>query len=139
MGFAISYVSTICTSILDEEIYQLFEFVKSNNDKNHISGMLMYSDGNFFQVLEGKKEAVKALFEKIKKDHRHYDIIPIIQHPIELISFSEYQTSFTTIKNRSELQELYTFLEHQKILYPELYHSISAVASKFILLPEQLS
>lgn len=139
MGFAISYVSTASAAFRQEDIHQLLEYVKSNNDALQISGMLMYSDGNFFQVLEGEKEAVTAVFEKIKKDHRHYDIIPIIQHPIALISFTEYQTSFTTIKNRSELQELYTFLEHQKILYPELYHSISSVASKFILLPEQLS
>jgi len=41
------------------------------NKRNGITGCLLISDSEFFQVIEGEKATVLALFDKIKADTRH--------------------------------------------------------------------
>lgn len=44
-----------------------------------ITGCLLYQDGYFMQMLEGKREALFALMEKIKCDPRHRDVRIVIE------------------------------------------------------------
>lgn len=132
MRFAISYVSTATPNLSDAEIQELMDFVKIHNNANQITGVLMYSDGNFFQVLEGEKNVIQELFAKIKKDPRHYDVIQIISNQIAERNFSEYHSSFTTIKDSTSHAELYKFLKNEEANNPENYKSISYLATKFM-------
>jgi hypothetical protein len=47
-----------------------------------ITGMFLYSDGSFFQVLEGEAATVDALYEKLDRDKRHQQLTLIIREPI---------------------------------------------------------
>ncbi|WP_025742888.1 BLUF domain-containing protein [Aquimarina pacifica] len=96
MNHIISYVSTASKSLSNSDIKELFNFVEEFNNKNSITGILMYSNGNFFQILEGDEETILVLFEKIKKDSRHYDIIKMLDKEIDTSSFFKYNSSFTT-------------------------------------------
>lgn len=133
MWHTISYVSTSNKVLIEFDINQLFDFVKLTNNNLHITGILMYSDGNFFQILEGERELIQNLFKKIYLDSRHYNIIKIFDHEIPKPSFSDYIANFTTIYKKSEKQELQRFLEKEKSNYPETYNSISYLANKFML------
>ena len=42
-----------------------------NNPRLGITGMLLYSDGNFMQAIEGDEESVDRLAETIAQDPRH--------------------------------------------------------------------
>ena len=44
-----------------------------------VTGLLIYCDGVFVQVLEGEKPAVEKLFSTISDDNRH-DTVDIIAH-----------------------------------------------------------
>jgi hypothetical protein len=46
---------------------------QANNSMLKVSGLLVYRTGNFIQLLEGEKSAVKKLYETIRKDRRHAD------------------------------------------------------------------
>lgn len=63
-----------------------------------ITGMLLYADGSFLQVLEGEKEAVDCVFESIKKDKRHSNVTLIIREPIARRSFSDWTMGFADIE-----------------------------------------
>ncbi|NHB57131.1 BLUF domain-containing protein [Acinetobacter sp. 194] len=44
------------------------------NHYHEISGVLYYADGYFFQCVEGEKQHLDQLVEKLKKDQRHKDL-----------------------------------------------------------------
>ncbi len=134
MRYVISYVSTVNPNISNTDINELMEYVKVRNNNMDITGILIHSEGNFFQVLEGSKEAVKKMFEKIKKDARHYNVIKMLDKQIENNSFSEYHSSFTIISGHYSRAELQQFLVEQKNQNPEHFKSISYITEKFMKL-----
>ncbi|TSE03595.1 BLUF domain-containing protein [Aquimarina algiphila] len=134
MRYIISYVSTVNPDISNSDISELMDYVSSHNNAINITGILIYSEGNFFQILEGKEELVKMMFERIKKDSRHYNIIKMLYKEIKKTSFTEYHSSFTVISNGSSQEELQLFLQKEKINNPEHYKSISYLTQKFMKL-----
>lgn len=90
MRHAICYVSNADNSLTTKEIEELLRFCEDNNIQNDIQGVLLYSEGNFFQVLEGEKEKVVDLWKRIQKDQRHYGIIAIIDRDIQKGSYDNY-------------------------------------------------
>ncbi|WP_299255362.1 BLUF domain-containing protein [uncultured Aquimarina sp.] len=134
MWQTISYVSTANKLLSNSDINELFEFVKINNNSLNITGILMYSDGNFFQILEGEKTRIQDLFKRILIDSRHYDVIKIFDHEMEKPTFSKYDSKFSTINKKSEHSELQSFLEKEKSNNPETFKSISYLTNKFMQL-----
>ncbi|MFD2564440.1 BLUF domain-containing protein [Aquimarina rubra] len=134
MWRTISYVSTADPSLTNAEVNELFKFVKKNNNSKNITGILMYSDGNFFQVLEGEKDQIQSLFEKILLDSRHYDVIKIFDRAIPNCSFSQYHSSFIVLGEKYNHKELQHFLREEKSHNPDNYKNISYLANKFMKL-----
>ncbi|WP_299215432.1 BLUF domain-containing protein [uncultured Aquimarina sp.] len=134
MWQTISYVSTADPSLTNSEVNKLFEFVKLHNDSQNITGILMYSDGNFFQVLEGEKDLIQALFAKILLDSRHYDVIKIFDRKTPNCSFSKYHSSFKVLGEKYNHKELQHFLREEKSYNPDNYNNISYLTNKFMKL-----
>jgi hypothetical protein len=72
------------------ELEELLATCRSNNAAAGITGMLLYRAGSFFQVLEGDRTAIEALFEKIYIDKRHRRVIKIIVEPIAERAFAAW-------------------------------------------------
>ena len=71
MVFRIIYVSTAAKDFDETEIEELLTESRRNNLRDGITGVLMYYDRNFIQVLEGDKNTVSACLDRICKDSRH--------------------------------------------------------------------
>ncbi|MBZ9730376.1 BLUF domain-containing protein [Salegentibacter sp. JZCK2] len=110
MRHAICYVSNKKKEISDTQIEELLEECSTKNSLSGIKGLLLYSEGNFFQIIEGEKVFILNLFEIIKKDPRHYGVIQIIGRDIEQDAFDGYKTDILTDKIRcqSKLPKEYT-------------------------------
>jgi len=48
-----------------------------NNERRHISGMLLSSDGHFLSILEGHAHDLENLWLRLQADRRHRDLIRI--------------------------------------------------------------
>ncbi|MEE4244304.1 MAG: BLUF domain-containing protein [Kangiellaceae bacterium] len=69
-------------SLLDEgDVDSILDGAHEKNAKLNISGILIYNDGVFLQLIEGPRDSINQLFQSISHDARHFDI--------NLISFSE--------------------------------------------------
>jgi hypothetical protein len=79
------------------ELEELLLKSRVNNARIGISGILLFNNGSFFQVLEGEKETVEALYEKISKDKRHDKTTKIIMEPIKERSFSVWTMGYPDI------------------------------------------
>ncbi|MEM6507120.1 MAG: BLUF domain-containing protein [Planctomycetota bacterium] len=63
----------------------------NNNDALGITGILLYGEGRFLQLLEGEEEAVKDLYyNKIVNDPRHEDCHVLITAPCGFHLFREW-------------------------------------------------
>ncbi|PKV49718.1 FAD-dependent sensor of blue light [Aquimarina sp. MAR_2010_214] len=132
MRYIISYVSTVNPNISNSDMKALMNYVRLNNNAIGLTGILIYSEGNFFQILEGEEQTVKMMFEKIRKDHRHHNIIKMLDKEIVTSPFSEYHSSFTVISNHYNQNELHQYLKKEETNNPEHYKSISYLAQKFM-------
>ncbi|WP_111881743.1 BLUF domain-containing protein [Aequorivita sp. CIP111184] len=110
--YTICYVSKASVDITKDDVKEIFKITESSNNATDISGILLYSFGNFFQVLEGEKKDLVHLYEeKIKKDTRHSNIYEVFSREIESPIFSNYLTQFQTITTSIQLNEIRNYLK----------------------------
>ncbi len=82
--------------------------------------MLLYIDGKFLQVLEGRKEDVNEIFGKISQDPRHKKVSVIIEGYLEKRNFDAWHMSFksftaTQFRKISGFKNLEAFFQNNKI------------------------
>lgn len=98
---SIVYVSFSTVPFSDAELDALLEKSRANNTRDGISGMLLYRDGDFLQVLEGPEDAVRATFHRISLDNRHGRVMVLDHSQVEERSFPDWSMGFRRVK-RSE-------------------------------------
>ena len=82
----------------------LFEHIRSHaedyNRKNNITGMLCNNQKYFLQCLEGTKQALLPLMDRIFKDERHDKIRVTLLKPIDNYSFDDWRMRSLNLDNR---------------------------------------
>jgi hypothetical protein len=96
------YASAASRDFEAAELAELLEAARANNAKLGLTGMLLYAEGSFFQVLEGQPEVVEALYAKIERDRRHDQVTLVIKEPIPKRYFDAWTMGFYKI-SREEL------------------------------------
>ena len=94
----------------------LLQECRRKNAKAGITGILLYRDGSFLQVLEGDRAVVEDLFEKITADKRHNQSRKIILEPIAERAFAAWTMGYPRISSRelAEIPGLNDFFGHGK-------------------------
>ncbi|MFO1242721.1 MAG: BLUF domain-containing protein [Rickettsiales bacterium] len=113
----IAYVSTAKLPFSEEALIQLLEKSRDNNKRFEITGMLLYKDGNFMQVIEGPKEAVTDLYRNICADPTHYNVLTLIDQVAEYRSFPDWQMGFVNLSHSTkEISGFSDFMLHSNKL-----------------------
>lgn len=77
--YYIGYLSAESFPYFKETIRHILNHSQKKNVDLKIKGILVYIEGSIIQILEGKKEDVITLFEKIHSDARHTGVTKIIE------------------------------------------------------------
>jgi hypothetical protein len=93
----IIYASTASFEFNEKDLVDLLTVARNENTKINVTGILLYTERSFFQILEGHTEAVNQLFAKIAKDKRHSNVVTIIKERIAIRSFPEWSMGFADI------------------------------------------
>lgn len=80
----------------DAEISHILETARKNNSRVNVTGALLFSTDHFAQVLEGPREAVEAIFERIQHDSRHGDVTILESLTSEQRDFSEWSMAYVS-------------------------------------------
>lgn len=99
------YVSTAVQEFSAEDLLQLLDQARTKNARLGLTGMLLYTENNFFQVLEGDPVVVDELFQTISHDERHMKMVTIIREPIAKRSFGEWTMGFAAVTS-ADLQDI---------------------------------
>lgn len=130
MRHAICYVSN--STIEHEEAVELLNFCQHRNEELDIKGVLLYSEGNFLQILEGEKEIVQDLFEKIKEDSRHYGIMQLVGRDIKRGSFDGYKVDIISSEIRYEQDVPSEYLEALQGIPPKVKKPMERMLTVFL-------
>jgi len=81
--YRLYYVSSARPDLKKADIEELVRISSANNTLRNITGALGYDGERFAQILEGAREDVLALMDKIRADDRHNGLVVMGEKPIE--------------------------------------------------------
>jgi len=84
------YVSRSMRVMSSGELHELLSPIRRQNRMNGISGCLIHHDGEFMQLLEGQRQTVQALAERIRHDPRHGDFRIVAEGALARRHFSDW-------------------------------------------------
>ncbi|MDX2190621.1 MAG: BLUF domain-containing protein [Bacteroidota bacterium] len=85
------YTSTRLPICTNDEITKILKSAEKNNPKLDITGILMYNKDKFVQCLEGDYKLISTLYDNIKKDPRHTNVVLLTLGPAKERLFPNWQ------------------------------------------------
>jgi Sensors of blue-light using FAD len=98
---SITYVSSAVFRFNETTLLDLVDQCQRNNERLGITGILVYSDGNFMQVIEGADLVTHALYERIKLDPRHRGVLTVHEQSIEAREFLGWSMAYNILPPRA--------------------------------------
>lgn len=95
--YYIIYLSAGVKWFSETELKDILAISNINNRRNNITGLLLYSEGNFIQLLEGEENVVHQTFQKLSGDQRHKGIMHIASGLLAERNFPEWAMGFKSI------------------------------------------
>ncbi len=99
------YISAATVPFGDDDLRDLLEKARANNQRQDISGMLVFHNGAFIQVLEGDGNAVDALYEKIDLDQRHTNTQVLLRNDVSERTFEAWSMGYLPSKSLSDIPD----------------------------------
>ena len=94
---SITYVSSAVFPFNETTFLDLVAQCQRNNVKLGITGILVYSDGNFIQVIEGADLVTQALYDRIERDGRHRAVTPVAEQRIDVCEFQGWSMAYNIL------------------------------------------
>lgn len=98
MTIQVVYASLADHDFSDDELAALLHGAVRNNARMNLTGLLLYANGSFLQVLEGDEATVDALMERIRADPRHHSIEYLLRSTIRYREFSQWHMGFKRVQ-----------------------------------------
>lgn len=99
--YTLTYESKAVKPLTNAEMGELLKEARSFNGDNGITGCLISYRGSFIQILEGDKEVIQALYERIRVDPRHTDVKKFSEDHISERDFPDWGMAYYPIDENS--------------------------------------
>ncbi len=124
----IVYVSSASRILRQVELLGILEASRVNNYADDITGLLLYADGAFIQVLEGEAARVECLIRKIRRDGRHRQFLILLDRVADERDFEGWSMGF----RRVTVEELDTVARYSDWSAEMPMHRRNAAAVRLI-------
>jgi hypothetical protein len=88
--YQLVYIST-AKSVEDAEIERILAQSRRNNQRDEVTGLLLYNGRRFLQALEGPSAAVYRTYERIRADERHRAAVMLSSKMVEQRQFGNWE------------------------------------------------
>lgn len=88
------YVSGASKPMSGADLRDIFMTSRRNNQRDGITGMLMWADCMFLQIHEGESCLVENLVTRIRRDPRHRNLMAVCQNATDQRVFSDWSMGF---------------------------------------------
>lgn len=128
MPYSVMYISSGVPDLNNNDVHAIMDAAHKNNHALNISGFLLYDKGNFLQLLEGDQEKVMMIYDRVKNDWRHRNLIPVMDQYTEIKGFDFYHSGFKICDNPSLVNDLKNYVAMiNKIDTPEIKKTANLV------------
>ena len=93
----ITYLSSATRAMSQADLEDILRTARENNARLGITGMLLYGNKTFIQILEGEEGVVHELVKTIKRDPRHTNFQIVKQKPIEQHEYADWSMGFKRV------------------------------------------
>lgn len=91
------YVSIATSPLRDQDLANLLQQARQRNARHRITGMLLYKNRRFMQLLEGEEEDVKLIYDSICRDPRHANLELLWHRYIQFRDFPDWTMGFRNV------------------------------------------
>lgn len=95
---SIIYISKAVHRFRREELAALLTDARDRNRRTGITGLLLYCDACFLQLIEGPEAAIEALYASISRDTRHRDVRLIASEAVSRREFATWNMAFEQLQ-----------------------------------------
>jgi len=88
------YVSSTPRDIAPATIDDILTVSRANNARLGVTGLLIYIDGGFLQILEGDERSLRELYMRICTDRRHSETRLLLDREVAARAFSGWSMGF---------------------------------------------
>lgn len=96
MLFRLIYSSEATRDLPISDLEVMLAQSRARNTLRDVTGVLVFVEGVFLQILEGSRDAVVALMEKIGRDERHTNLKVFHEEEIEKRTFGAWRMAFVS-------------------------------------------
>lgn len=104
MPFQLCYASTATCDFTRNDLLELLTKARAHNTEQGITGLLLFQDGHFLQVLEGEMDQVRNLFKQITRDERHHQVTLLFEEFVSQPQYPDWSMGFQALDG-TELME----------------------------------
>jgi len=105
-----------------DQLIDLLAKARVSNERNGLSGMLLYCSQSFLQVLEGDEDALAETYQRIRADHRHTNLRLLLDADVSQRLFPDWSMGFDHMDDDELAEELpgYTPATLYPLMNPDL-------------------
>ncbi|KAJ3149842.1 hypothetical protein HDU86_006798 [Geranomyces michiganensis] len=111
-----------------QDLASILKSARHRNERDQISGILLYNNGQFMQCLEGDPEKVGAVYKDISRDKRHDHLAILLDHKIERRDFDAWLMAFKDLSLDRE------FSDHDDVIDTDFLQAVSGEGKGVTLL-----
>ncbi|MBJ6145328.1 BLUF domain-containing protein [Hymenobacter sp. BT559] len=112
----IIYLSWATHPFSNEQLQALLQEARSHNTAIGVTGILVYGNNCFLQVLEGEEATVRELYEYIKQDDRHRDVTAYADKAVTQRAFAGWSMAFEAASPQ-QFDELVGYLQPANVAF----------------------
>lgn len=86
----LTYISTARATLLLSDVEQILQTSRQRNERDQVTGLLIFDGKRFLQALEGPIEAVEQTFSRIALDPRHRALVRLSSRGVETREFGNW-------------------------------------------------
>jgi len=94
MPFRLIYSSEAAPGLAEADLEGMLVESRFRNRAHGITGVLVFVEGAFLQILEGEKEDVLDLMERISRDPRHHGVKVFYEQEVEERAFPSWSVAY---------------------------------------------
>jgi hypothetical protein len=118
------YASQASLPFSDETLAALLRQARQANERLGLTGVLLFNEGYFVQVLEGSAAAVAGLYERLLADRRHHGLVQLASGPIAARRFGEWAMSFRAL-NAAQMARMRGYLTPEQLAGRQQQHPLA--------------
>lgn len=100
------YASQATRPMKPEELTALLAAARAKNETLGITGLLLYCNQSFLQVLEGEAEVLDKLYQTIEQDSRHDKLRMLGRAPIDARKYTGWSMGFEHVDEDQLIETL---------------------------------